>query len=228
LAENLSAVRQRIARAAERNGRSPHDVTLVAVTKYVDSATARALVAAGCSELGESRPQELWQKAEACAGLDVHWHLIGHLQRNKVSRTLPLVSMVHSVDSLRLLQELDRESARLGRRLPILLEFNISGDASKHGFSPADAATALGEALQCASVEVRGLMGMASREGDLDSARIEFRGLRQLRDQLNLDVAHDSPIRDLSMGMSGDFEVAIEEGATIVRIGSILFEGIDA
>ncbi len=230
LTDNLAVVRECIAAAARRAGRTAGDITLVAVTKYVDAAVASALADAGCLDLGESRPQELWLKAEACAGRSLRWHLIGHLQRNKVHRTLPLVAVVHSVDSSRLLVELDRESAALQRRTPVLLEVNISGDATKHGFQPAEMADALAAAARCANVEVRGLMGMASREGDLSAARDDFRRLRELRDQLRDRLREGGgstiPLNDLSMGMSGDFEVAVEEGATIVRIGSRLFEGI--
>lgn len=227
LAENLAAVRERMAAAAARVGRPANEIKLVAVTKYVEPDVAGALFDAGCLDLGESRPQELWRKAEALAGRGVRWHFIGHLQRNKVQRTLPFVSMLHSVDSTRLLAELDREAARLSRRLPILLEMNISGDDTKHGFQPAEASEAFSIAMQFAHLDVRGLMGMASREGDLEAARDEFQRLRDVRDQLRVSVAEDSQaLPELSMGMSGDFEVAIEAGATMVRVGSLLFEGI--
>ena len=134
---NLERVRRQIEAAALRAGRRASDVTLVAVTKYVDVDAARDLLAAGCADLGESRPQELWRKGEQLAAESVRWHMIGHLQRNKVARTLPHVTLLHSGDSLRLLAELNRECARLERRLPVLLEVNISGDESKHGFAVA-------------------------------------------------------------------------------------------
>lgn len=226
LAGNLADLRRRIERAAQRADRSAHEITLVAVTKYVGSPVAAALAEAGCLDLGESRPQEVWKKSENLSTLSVRWHLIGHLQRNKVHRTLPLVHLIHSIDSLRLLEEIDRESALIHRRMPVLLEVNISGDASKHGFSPGEMAQCVQAAGNLKNVQVRGLMAMASREGDLASARNDFRQLRQLRDQLHQQHELQVSLEELSMGMSGDFEVAIEEGATILRIGSVLFEGV--
>ena len=224
LASNLAKVRERIDSAAKRAGRSTEEIALVAVTKYVDPEIATALAEQGCLDLGESRPQELWHKVEACSNHAVRWHLIGHLQRNKVRRTLPLVHLIHSIDSLRLLEDLDQESATSGRRTSVLLEVNISGDATKHGFQPADIEQILHGTPAFSHLDVRGLMGMASREGDLSAARSEFRKLRLLRDQIRNTISWVGP--ELSMGMSGDFEVAIEEGATIVRIGSLLFEGL--
>lgn len=225
IAENLTRVRRRIAEAARRCGRAEGDVTLVAVTKYVDADVARALLTAGCHDLGESRPQELWSKAEALADTSVQWHLVGHLQRNKVQRTLPLVSLVHSGDSLRLLEALNTEAAKINRRIPTLLEVNISGDATKHGFKPAEVETNIEAIAALPAIEVRGLMTMAGREEDLIQAQHEFAQLRELRDRLQKIAAPEIKLGDLSMGMSNDFEAAIAEGATIVRIGSALFEG---
>ncbi len=226
LAANLAGIQERIAAAAARSGRSADSVTLVAVTKYVAPEWANALADLGCVDLGESRPQELWTKAAAAGSRPVRWHLIGHLQRNKVRRTLPLVSLLHSVDSTRLLEELDIESAAMGRRTPILLEVNISGDESKHGFHPREMPEVLQLSRRFPNLELRGLMGMASLEGDLEAARLDFRRLRELRDRLR--DRGDGDLPELSMGMSGDFEVAIEEGATIVRVGSAFFEGIES
>jgi PLP dependent protein len=234
IAENLRRVRERIARAAEGAGRRAEDVTLVGVTKYVGPREAVELIQAGCSELGESRPQELWAKhfqitagelASASGGSAPapHWHLIGHLQRNKLRRTLPLVSLIHSVDSERLLAAIDAEwqaqSAAQNRQLPpvrALLEVNTSGDRAKHGLSPAELAPLLAAAAQFPRVEVCGLMTMAALEGGLAVAARNFATLRELADHYQLP--------ERSMGMSGDFEVAIREGATIVRVGSALWE----
>ena len=160
----------------------------------------------------------------------MRWHLIGHLQRNKVPRTLPLVSLIHSGDSLRLLEAIDQDAAaQCSRRVPVLIEVNISGDATKHGFKPDEVEPNLAAIAALSAVEVRGLMSMASREDDVDSSpRTNSPSLRELRDQLaNKSRRRDIKLDELSMGMSGDFEAAIEEGATIVRIGSALFEGID-
>ncbi|HEX4147399.1 MAG TPA: YggS family pyridoxal phosphate enzyme, partial [Pirellulales bacterium] len=180
LAENLAGVRQRMAAAASASGRQPNDVTLVAVTKYTGVEVTQALVEAGCHDLGESRPQELWTKAEALAGKAVRWHLVGHLQRNKLKRTLPLVSLIHSCDSLRLLAACDGEARALDRRLRLLLEVNISGDGAKHGFAPAALKQTWESALECQQVEICGLMAMAALEGDQDRARREFAALRTL------------------------------------------------
>lgn len=223
LERNLAEVRQRMAEAAHRAGRAPNEVRLVAVTKYVSEDTARALASAGCTELGESRPQELWRKAASLADVPVRWHLIGHLQRNKLARSLPLVSLLHSGDSLRLLEAIDAEAARTQRRVPLLLEVNVSGDATKHGLRPDELEPLAGPLAKLPSIEVRGLMCMAGREGCLDDARRDFESLRLLRDRLRSAWPNPAALTELSMGMSGDFEVAIEQGATLVRVGSSLF-----
>jgi PLP dependent protein len=228
IAENLAHVRTRIAAAAERSGRTSASVRLVAVTKYVSVETAAAVVSAGCHDLGESRPQELWAKAAALSASEVRWHVVGHLQRNKVRRTLPLVHLVQSVDSERLLVAIDGEAAQLDRRVDVLIEVNISGDAAKTGLAPAALEPLLERAASLDHVRVRGLMGMASLEGDAGVARRDFAALRALRDRLTSRVAPAGALSELSMGMSSDFEVAIEEGSTIVRLGSILFEGVEA
>ena len=227
IAQNLASVRERMALAAQRSGRSNDDIRLVAVTKYVSVPLARCVAEAGCLDLGESRPQQLWEKAEQLVDLPVRWHLIGHLQRNKVNRTLPHVALLHSLDSPRLWQAVEHWAATQTRRLPALVEVNISGDPTKHGFAPEDVSAVIERAGECPHVEIRGLMGMASRTGGLDAARRNFAALRQLRDQLAQRFGQEMQLAELSMGMSGDFEVAIEEGATCVRVGSALFEGLE-
>jgi len=226
LGENLACVGDRIAAAAHRSGRQPSDITLVAVTKYVDANIVPHLVTVGCTDLGESRPQELWSKAESLTDSPVHWHLIGHLQRNKVERTLPLVSLIHSVDSLRLANAMHESAAKSQRRTGALIEVNVSGDTAKHGFAPRGIEPLLPKLAGLNQIEFRGLMCMASPEGDLEAARRQFAELRRLRDHLRSVAPPNTDFNELSMGMSGDFEIAIEEGATIVRIGSALFEGI--
>ena len=215
-----------MAAAATRSGRSAAAVTLVAVTKYADDDTIAALVAAGCHDLGESRPQQLWQRAAAYAPQAIRWHLIGHLQRNKVARTLPAVSLVHSCDSLRLADAIDQSAVeeRLAP-VPVLVEVNISSDPAKHGFAEAEVAGALAHLATLSHVAVRGLMAMAGKADDPIAAREDFRRLRELRDRLQQDCPAGISLNELSMGMSGDYEVAIEEGATIVRVGSALVEG---
>jgi pyridoxal phosphate enzyme (YggS family) len=225
LAENLARVRERIAAACFKSGRPAGAVRLVGVTKYVDTGLAGLLLEAGLADLGESRPQELWSKAAALNELSPRWHLIGHLQRNKVRRTLPLRPVIHSADSVRLLEEISREADRQ-HAVAVLLEVNISGEAAKHGFHPDEIAQHLAQIAELPNVHVLGLMTMASREGDLKQARREFAALRELRDRLAANCPPAILLNELSMGMSGDYEVAIEEGATIVRVGSALFEGV--
>jgi pyridoxal phosphate enzyme (YggS family) len=230
LGENLARVGDRIAAAAHRSGRGRADITLVAVTKYADASIVPRLVAAGCTDFGESRPQELWSKAERLIGTRdskaIRWHLVGHLQRNKVDRTLPLVSLIHSIDSLRLAESINQSAAKQSRYISALIEVNVSGDAAKHGFAPTEIEPVLLQLAGLSQLKIGGLMAMASPEGDLDAARHQFAALRQLRDHLRCVAPPNVDFTELSMGMSGDFEIAIEEGATIVRIGSALFEGI--
>ena len=226
IAENLGRVRTAHGRSGPPAGRNAGDVRLLAVTKYVGAREIRALVDAGCNDLGESRPQQLWDRAAELGDLGVHWHLIGHLQRNKVRRTLPLVELIHSVDSPRLAAEIDAEAGQAARRAAILLEVNVSGEAAKHGFAPAEVEPFVAALAGYRNLDLRGLMCMAGLEGDLDDARREFAALRLLRDRLRPNGPAGIAMNELSMGMSGDFTVAIEEGATIVRIGSALFEGL--
>ncbi|HYW81015.1 MAG TPA: YggS family pyridoxal phosphate-dependent enzyme [Thermoguttaceae bacterium] len=226
IAENVAEVRRRIAEAAARSGRTADAVTLVAVTKYVGPTEVRAVVAAGCTVLGESRPQQFCSKIEALDDLAVEWHMIGHLQRNKVRRTLPLVSMVQSADSQALIGAIDRIAGELGLRMPILLEVNISGEEAKHGFMPDDVEPLLEELSRLFHIEIRGLMGMASLQAGADTARRDFAAMRRLAERLRKNCPPNISLDELSIGMSGDYEVAIEEGATIVRVGSALYEGI--
>jgi pyridoxal phosphate enzyme (YggS family) len=227
LAENLQQVTGEIAAACARAGRSPSEVTLVAVTKYAEPAWVRRLIDLGVRELGESRPQQLVERAEQLPP-DVRWHLIGHLQRNKVKPVLPHAALIHSVDSLRLLERISEIAAEQSRRPRVLLEVNVSGEAAKDGL-PAAELLSQWDALQAVpDVEIAGLMTMAPLTDDPEDARPVFRALRQLRDDLAARAAPHVQLTELSMGMSGDFAVAIEEGATLVRIGSRLFEGLES
>jgi pyridoxal phosphate enzyme (YggS family) len=197
-------------------------VTLVAVTKTVSPETAALLPGLGVRDLGENRPQELWRKAAALPE-GVRWHLIGHLQRNKVARTLPLVSWIHSVDSVRLLAALEEEAVRQGRAVDVLLEVNASREPNKHGFAPEEVPGLAPALTKLRQVRLRGLMAMAALEEDPERCRPTFALVRQLRDRLRQELEAQA-LEHLSMGMSNDFEVAVEEGATLVRIGSALFE----
>lgn len=228
IADNVARVREGIAAAAIAAGRQPDEIKLVAVSKYVDAAVAALLVDAGCRALGEARPQQLWEKAESPSLTGVEWHLIGALQRNKIRRTLPLVSLIHSVDSVRLLAAIDEQAAALDLPAParLLLEVNCSGDAAKHGFAADEVRRLLPTLADYPHVAVAGLMTMAALDGDDAVAHANFAALRTLRDELAPNAPPGVDLRELSMGMSGDFTAAIAEGATIVRIGSSLFEGI--
>ncbi|MCY2965405.1 MAG: YggS family pyridoxal phosphate-dependent enzyme [Planctomycetota bacterium] len=227
IAENLAAVRQRIAAACGRAGRDPADVTLVAVTKYAQIEWIEALLSVGEIELGENRPQQLAARA-ALFPATVHWHLIGPLQRNKANLAVRHAELVHSVDSSRLLPALDTEAASTGRKVRVLLEVNLSGEEQKHGFGKDELEATFDSLHGHPHVSIEGLMTMAAYTDDPEAARPTFRELRLLRDRLQLRCPAGVELRCLSMGMSGDFEPAIEEGATLVRIGSALWEGLEA
>jgi len=223
-----------VAEACREAGRDPKGVRIVAVTKYVGIDAAMAVFEAGCRDLAESRPQELWRKADAfaAAGLQPRWHLIGHLQRNKVRRTLPVVHLLHSIDSLRLLHAIDEEARAAGRVAEVLVEANLDGGAGRTGAAIGDVPSLVAAAAGCGGIRVRGLMGMASAaEEGADAAKArgvargQFAELRTLRDSLRGTPGAES-LDELSMGMSNDFREAILEGSTIVRIGSALFEEV--
>jgi pyridoxal phosphate enzyme (YggS family) len=221
--QNLLEVRERMAIACQRAGRQRHDVTLVAVTKTMPPEIAEILIDLGVRDLGESRPQELWRKAMLCP--DAHWQLIGHLQRNKVERTIPMTTLIHSVDSIRLLQSIDEVSRLRRTTTQVLLEVNASGEPAKHGFRLDQLSAISDDLIRFSNVKIMGLMTMAAIADDPDEARPAFRALRRLRDAVRTKWGDPASLPHLSMGMTGDFEVAIEEGATMVRIGSALFEG---
>lgn len=228
IADNVARIRERIAAAAESVGRSDDDVTLVAVTKYLSVEQIADAIKAGLDILGESRPQQLWEKADRFPRTDVRWHMIGHLQKNKIRRTLPLVSLLESVDSESMLDAVERIAAEERLKPSILIEVNISGDETKYGFPPDRVEAAILHAAHaCPNVTITGLMGMSAREGGLDIARRNFESLRELRDRLVDVVPPSIDLGRLSMGMSRDFEEAVRSGATIVRIGRSLYEGVE-
>ena len=224
--ENIESVNDRIADAAKKAGREPADVQLVAVSKYVGAEMTELLIKAGAKVLGENRPQSLDEKFNAIEDTDLKWHLIGHLQRNKVKKVVAQASLIHSVDSIRLINAIEKSATEQEKVAEILLEVNVSGESAKHGFSGDEIREALDHAQSCDAVSVTGLMCMAGLNSDSDSVRSEFEQLRTLRDKLNEGLS-EAKLKHLSMGMSGDFETAIEEGATLVRVGSTLFAGID-
>ncbi len=231
VAANLDRIREQVAAACQQAGRDPAEVTLIGVTKYVAAETTRLVHAAGCRDLAESRPQALWAKAAALAdlGSPVRWHLIGHLQRNKIRRTLAVDPLIHSLDSLRLLEALAAEAAAAGRACTALVEVNLSGDPDRTGATEAEAEAIVTAAAGLPQVTLRGLMGMAGvPDGDPGAARRAFARLRELRDRFTGELPGGERLRELSMGMSGDFAAAILEGATMIRVGSALFDGLDA
>ncbi len=224
LKANLDSVQQRIEAAQRRSSHAANAVQLLAVTKYAPLEVVEALAQLGITHVGESRPQQLLERAALHP--DLRWHLIGHLQRNKVRAVLPHVALIHSVDSVRLLARIDEVAAELALRPRVLLEVNVSGEAVKDGFEPATLREAWPEILKCQHVELAGCMTMAPHHVSAEKVRAVFSNLRALRDELQCQPA-SPPLPELSMGMSDDFEVAIEEGATIVRLGSVLFENCD-
>ena len=225
---NLESVMRRIAEAARRAGRPAEAIRLVAVTKKTPLAWIPALVACGAHDLGENYPQELWSKVDALSELrdTVHWHLIGHLQTNKVKKTLPMVKLIHSVDSLKLLRTLDDAAGAMADPPGVCLQVNTSDEPSKHGWTPEQIMSDAEHIAGCKVIPVVGLMTMAALGSTGETARGSFTRLRNLRDQLRRET--DLPLGELSMGMSNDFETAIEEGATLVRVGSALFEGVES
>jgi pyridoxal phosphate enzyme (YggS family) len=223
---NFNEVNRRINEAASRSGRHADAVRLVAVTKKSPPEWIRSLVACGPSDLGENYPQELWSKVDTLTDLQasVRWHLIGHLQTNKVKKTLPMIHMFHSVDSLKLLRAIN-ETASVSTNPPsVCLQVNTSEEQSKHGWTPEQIVRDAESIAACRGVPIVGVMTMAALGTSGETARGSFVLLRQVRDRLR--AATGLPLDQLSMGMSSDFETAIEEGATLVRVGSALFEGV--
>jgi pyridoxal phosphate enzyme (YggS family) len=214
ISANIEAVRERIAHACRRVGRSPEDVTLIAITKGIAPPAIIAAFRSGITHFGENRVQEAMGKIKQISGLKLHptWHMVGHLQTNKAKLAVEIFDMIQSLDSVRLAEVL---SQRCSEVLPVLLEVNVSGEASKGGFSLIDVTPALELISRMLRLEVKGLMTVAPLLADPERVRPVFRKLRSLRDSLGLE--------HLSMGMTDDFEVAIEEGATIVRIGRAIF-----
>ena len=220
IAANLEEIRRRMADAAQRAGRDPASVRLVAVSKTYPAEAVAAAAATGQRIFGESRVQESRDKIPACPpGLE--WHFIGHLQKNKVRQALPLFPFFHSIDSTALAGAIDRIAGETGVKAQGLLEVNVSGEETKHGFTPEELRAQFPTLSKLPHLRIRGLMTMAPYNENPEEARPVFRALRELRDELQSTYQH--PLPELSMGMSGDFEPAIEEGATLVRVGSSIF-----
>jgi pyridoxal phosphate enzyme (YggS family) len=220
LAANLATLRQRMADACARAGRDPASVTLLPVSKGQPPAVVESAAALGLSLFGENKVQEAKAKMAACS-TRLRWHMIGHLQSNKCRDAAELFAMVESVDSLRLAQELDKRAEQAGRTLPVLLEVNVVGEASKFGYGPDALVSELPRLNALPRLEIHGLMIVPPWSPEPESVRPVFRRLRELK--IRCEDVLGAPLPHLSMGMSGDFEVAIEEGATEIRIGTALF-----
>lgn len=222
---NIEVLFDRVGRAAERGGRQPEDVTVVAVSKRFSIADIRFAYESGIRSFGENRVQELVEKVVQWASLypdsDVNWHMVGHLQRNKVKDLLGHCSIFHGLDSLRLAEALDQRAGRESHIVECLVQVNVSGEDSKFGWDPAAVESAVGEILRYDHLRIAGLMTLARPVDDPEEVRPEFAKLRRLYERIQSSLSVNFEV--LSMGMSGDFEVAIEEGATHVRVGTAIF-----
>jgi pyridoxal phosphate enzyme (YggS family) len=223
IAANLKAIRERIRAGCSRSGRDPSSVCLIGVTKTVPADRVRAGVEAGLSVLGENYVQEARSKMDELSDLAISWHFIGHLQSNKARLAVESFDWVHTVDRLSLARELDRQAHRQGKSMRVLLEINVGDEESKSG-APVEQAKALFDlAASLDGLAVRGLMALPPYEDDPERVRPYFRRMRELLERLREGAPSPEELTELSMGMSHDFEVAIEEGATMIRVGTALF-----
>jgi len=240
LADNLKRLQDRIHGACDRKGRRFEDVRLVAVTKMVEIDIIRSAIEMGLNDLGENRVQELIKRASMVrehlarrrrmegpgTPADPRWHMIGHLQRNKVRALLPWTDCVHSLDSLRLAEEISAEAVKIGKVVPLLIEINVSGEKSKSGMAVGAISHCIELIRALPGIRITGLMTMAPLVDNPEETRPLFARLFELLDDLRSERLVPPDCRELSMGMSNDFEVAIEEGATMIRVGRALFEGV--
>jgi len=222
IADNLKMVTDRIASAAKRSGRDLLSVKLVVVTKTVDVDRIREAVDAGALILGENRVQEAKEKIEKLGPI-ASWHLIGHLQTNKAKYAVKLFYLIHSVDSLELAKEIDKQAAKLGKVQDVLIEVSIAGEASKAGVASENAVALVKGVAKLENISIKGLMTMPPYSASPEDSRPYFKKLRELSESISRENIPGVSMNELSMGMSGDFEVAIEEGATIVRVGTAIF-----
>lgn len=223
IAGNLAAIRQRIAAAAAAAGRDPQSVRLLAVSKMFSADHVRAAYAAGQRDFGENKVQEALQKIDATADLPIRWHLIGHLQSNKAKKAAAAFAAIHSVDSMDLVGRLDAAAEERGARPDLYIQVDLAGESTKFGAPEADVAGIARAASACRAAVLRGLMLLPPWFDDPEQARPYFRRLRLLRDRLIEEGIDSARLGELSMGMSHDFEVAIQEGATLVRVGTAIF-----
>lgn len=220
LTDRVAAVQHRMAMAIDRSGRHPNDVTLMAVSKNHGPDAVREAAGCGLTLFGENRVQEAAMKIPECPG-NLHWHLIGHLQRNKVRPAVEYFEVIHSVDSWRLLEAIQQACDQSSRRISVLLEVNVSGESVKFGFKPEEVPEVLARAASLPRVEITGLMTIPPLTEDPEGARLHFRALRTFRDQWQQETGMALPT--LSMGMSHDLEVAVDEGSNVIRVGTAIF-----
>ena len=225
VADRLTGVRERISAAARSAGRDPASIRLVAVSKTFPINLIREAYAAGQREFGENRVQEALQKIAGSTDLEIRWHLLGHLQTNKARKAGPAFATIQSVDSLELLQKLDRAAEEAGTKPELLIQVDLAGEATKYGAPPREVPRLFDAAAACRAASVAGLMTLPPAPDTPEDARPWFRMLRDLRDGWLASGVPAAMLRELSMGMSGDFEVAIHEGATMVRVGTAIFGG---
>ncbi|MBW1838438.1 MAG: YggS family pyridoxal phosphate-dependent enzyme [Deltaproteobacteria bacterium] len=222
IADNLKIIEERIANAASKAGRNAQDIKLIAVSKTVDAERIKQAIEAGATILGENYIQEARNKIKEI-GQGARWDFIGHLQSNKAKYAVDLFEMIHSVDRLSLAQEINRVAEKKGKKVRILVQVNISGEETKSGINPQKVRTLIGEIASMSNLSLEGLMTMPPYFDDPEKARPYFTALRELRDTILKESIGDIILQELSMGMSGDFEVAIEERSTMVRIGTAIF-----
>lgn len=224
LQDRITQVEEHLSQACQRSGRSRDEVSVIAVTKYVSLETTKEVIASGYKRIGENRWQDVQPKWEALReeSADVEWHFIGHLQTNKVKDVIGKFAYIHSLDRLSLAKEINKRASVMEVKVKCLVQLNISGEDSKYGLDPEKLFSFIEEIREYPAIQITGLMTMAPFESEPEQTRPVFRRLRELRDELNERGILDYPVAELSMGMSNDFEVAVEEGATWVRLGSLL------
>ena len=221
--ENIDGILSRIAKACERSGRNPEDITLIAVSKTVDADKARKAVESGIINLGENRVQELVDKYEKLSDIEVKWHMIGHLQKNKVKYIIDKVELIHSVESIELASEINKRALKNNLKANVLVELNIGEEESKFGISEENVYDFVKSLEQFENINVLGLMTVAPYAEDPEEIRWVFKKMKVIFDKISSMNITNSNMKFLSMGMTNDFEIAIEEGANIIRIGTALF-----
>ncbi len=219
--ENISSLKKDIEDACSNSGRSPEDITIIAATKYVGPKGVAMVHKLGINDFGENRSDELVNKKKAISG-DSRWHFIGHLQTRKAKMVVPLVKYIHSIDSLKTLEKVGKEAKKINKIQKVLIEVNISGEQAKYGLGMDQVGSFISDSLDIKNIEIKGFMTMAPYTDDMKHIRKIFRGLRLLREEMSRSFA-GLGLSELSMGMSNDFQVAIEEGATMIRVGSNIF-----